>query len=551
MITEIFTKKNIEILRLLSKESLHIRDIAQNLDISPAKVHATIQLFKKNNLIKEHNEKNRIIISLNKESSMLKEIQDLLNTGIKETRFEPKLNIFDTISPLDFRYYARNKKKKKKLQPYLSENAMIKYMAKVESALTKVLAKKNICSQKIADEIEKASKKITAEEVYIEEDKLKHNVRALVNCIREKVSDEAKPFVHFTTTSHDIISTADALRYKEFTENVLVPELINFENTLIILSLREKNTLQVGRTHGQHAVPITFGFSIAQYVSRFGNTIQKIKKSGNNLRGKIAGAVGSYNASSLFFDNPEEFEKLVLEEINLKASPISTQIPEAEFITDYVNAVIESFGVLANLSDDMRNLQRSEISEVAEVFAAKQVGSSTMPQKRNPINFENVKSLWKEFMPRIQTVYLDQISEHQRDLTNSATSRFIPEILAALYISVKRLNRTMKNLTVDKVNLKKNFDMNKGLIVAEPLYILLAATGHPDAHEAVRQLTLKAQSEKKPLTEIIKKEKSLQDYLKKFNKKQMKIITNPEKYTGIAAKKTEKVCREWKSEFKL
>ncbi|MAH32834.1 adenylosuccinate lyase [archaeon] len=480
---------------------------------------------------------------------MLKEIQDLLNTGIKETRFEPKLNIFDTISPLDFRYYARNEGIFQKLQPYLSENAMIKYMAKVESALTKVLAKKNICSQKIADEIEKASKKITAEEVYIEEDKLKHNIRALVNCIREKVSDEAKPFVHFTTTSHDIISTADALRYKEFTENVLVPELINFENTLISLSLREKNTLQVGRTHGQHAVPITFGFSIAQYVSRFGNTIKKIKKSGNNLRGKIAGAVGSYNASSLFFDNPEEFEKLVLEEINLKASPISTQIPEAEFITDYVNAVIESFGVLANLSDDMRNLQRSEISEVAEVFAAKQVGSSTMPQKRNPINFENVKSLWKEFMPRIQTVYLDQISEHQRDLTNSATSRFIPEILAALYISVKRLNRTMKNLTVDKVNLKKNFDMNKGLIVAEPLYILLAATGHPDAHEAVRQLTLKAQSEKKPLTEIIKKEKSLQDYLKKFSKKQMKIITNPEKYTGISAKKTEKVCREWKSEF--
>jgi DNA-binding MarR family transcriptional regulator len=146
MITEIFTKKNIEILRLLSKESLHIRDIAQNLDISPAKVHATIQLFKKNNLIKEHNEKNRIIISLNKESSMLKEIQDLLNTGIKETRFEPKLNIFDTISPLDFRYYARNEAIFQKLQPYLSENAMIKYMAKVEYTLTKVLAKKNICS---------------------------------------------------------------------------------------------------------------------------------------------------------------------------------------------------------------------------------------------------------------------------------------------------------------------------------------------------------------------------------------------------------------------
>ena len=550
-VIDIFTKKNIEILRLLSKESLHIRDIASNLDISPAKVHSTIQLFKKNNLIKENKEKNKIIISLNKGSSLLKIIQSLLEADNKDISFEPKMNIFDTISPLDFRYYGRNERIFHKLQPYLSENAMIRHMAKVEAALTNILAKKGICSKKIADEVEKASKKISAEEVYVEEDKLKHNVRALVNCIRNRVSDEAKPFIHFTATSHDIISTADALRYKEFTNSVLIPALIDFEKTLVDLALRERNTLQVGRTHGQHAVPITFGFALAQYVSRFGNSILKIRKSGNNLRGKIAGAVGSYNASSLFFRNPEEFEKQVLQELNLKPSPISTQIPEAEFMVDYVNDVVESFGVLANLSDDMRNLQRSEIAEVGEIFTSKQVGSSTMPQKRNPINFENVKSLWKEFMPRIITLYSDQISEHQRDLTNSASSRFIPEILAAFYISVKRLNRTMKSLNVDKGNLKKNFDMNKGLIVAEPLYILLAAYNHPDAHEAVKQLTLKAQSTKKPLQEIIKKEKSLKQYLKKFNKEQLKIINNPENYVGIANKKTESVCGYWKKELRL
>jgi adenylosuccinate lyase len=550
-VTEIFTKKNIEILRLLSKESLHIRDIASKLDISPAKVHATIQLFKKNNLIKETKEKNKIIISLNKDSSLLKLIQNLLEADNNQVSFEPKINIFDTINPLDFRYYGRNEKAFQKLQPYLSENAMIKYMARVESALTNTLAKKGICSKKIADDIEKVCKKVTAEEVYAEEDKLKHNVRALVNCIRNKVNDEAKPFIHFTATSHDIISTADALRYKEFTDNILVSKLVEFEKTLIDLALREKDTLQVGRTHGQHAVPITFGFAVAQYVSRFGNSILKIKKTGNNLRGKIAGAVGSYNASSLFFKNPEEFEKEVLAELNLKASPISTQIPEAEFIVDYVNSIIESFGVLANLSDDMRNLQRSEIAEVGEIFTSKQVGSSTMPQKRNPINFENVKSLWKEFMPRAITVYMDQISEHQRDLTNSASSRFIPEILAAFYLSVARLNKTMKSLQVDKENLKKNFDMNKGLIVAEPLYILLAAYNHPDAHETIKQLTLKAQSTKKPLQEIIKKEKSLQQYLKKFNKEQLKIIKNPENYVGIAGKKTESVCQYWKKELKI
>jgi adenylosuccinate lyase len=311
-ISEVFTKKNIKILKLLSKESLHIRDIANNLDISPAKVHATIQLFKKNNLIKETKEKNKIIISLNKKSSLLKEIQNILDTDKNDTSSESKINLFDNISPLDFRYYGRSDKIFYKLQPYLSENAMIKHMAKVEAALTKTLANKGICSKKVAEEVEKACKKITAEEVYQEEDKLKHNVRALVNCIQAKVSDEAKPFVHFTTTSHDIIATADALRYKNFTENVLIPKLIEFEKTLIDISLREKNTLQVGRTHGQHAVPITFGFALAQYVSRFGRSILQIKKSGSNLRGKIAGAVGSYNASSLFFNNPVDFEKKVL-----------------------------------------------------------------------------------------------------------------------------------------------------------------------------------------------------------------------------------------------
>jgi len=550
-VIDIFTKKNIEILRLLSKESLHIRDIASNLDISPAKVHSTIQLFKKNNLIKENKEKNKIIISLNKGSSLLKIIQSLLEADNKDISFEPKMNIFDTISPLDFRYYGRNERIFQKLQPYLSENAMIKYMARVEAALTKTLAGHGICNKEIADEIEKACKKVTADEVYVEEDKLKHNVRALVNCIRNKVSDEAKPFIHFTATSHDIISTADALRYKNFTNEVMIPGLIGFEKTLIDLALREKNTLQIGRTHGQHAVPITFGFAIAQYVSRLGNSILKIRKTSNNLRGKIAGAVGSYNASSLFFDNPEKFEMEVLQELNLKPSPISTQIPEAEFIADYANAVVEAFGILANLSDDMRNMQRSEIAEVGEVFMDKQVGSSTMPQKRNPINFENIKSLWKEFMPRLTTIHMDQISEHQRDLTNSASSRFIPEILGAFYISVVRLNKTMKSLQVDKDNLRRNFDMNKGLIVAEPLYILLAAYNHPDAHEAVKQLTLKAQSTKKPLQEIIKKEKSLKQYLKKFNKEQLKIIKNPENYKGIAEKKTESVCGYWKKELRL
>jgi adenylosuccinate lyase len=549
-ISEIFTKKNIEILKLLFREKHYIREIADKLNISPAKVHNSIQIFKKNNLINETKEKNKIIISLNKDNVLLKNIEFIINE--KETKdTSEKINLFDTISPLDFRYYGRNEKIKQKLQPYLSETAFVKYSAKVEAALTRTLAKNNICSKKIADEVESASKQVSPEEVYQEEDRIKHNIRALVNAIRDKVSVEAKPYVHMSATSFDIFNTAEAVRYKEFTNNVLLPELIKFEKTLINLSLREKNTIQVGRTHGQHAVPLTFGFAVSQFVSRLGHSILKIKRSANNLRGKISGAVGAYNTYSLFFKDPEKFEEQVLSELDLKPSPISTQVVEAEYLVTYINSVIEAFGILANLSDDMRNLQRSEIAEIGEQFEKKQVGSSTMPQKRNPINFENVKSMWKEFMPRIITVYSDQISEHQRDLTNSASSRFIPEILAGFFTSVVRLDKTMSKLVVDKKNLQKNFNMNKDLIIAEPLYIILAALGHPDAHEAVRELTLKAQSSNKPMTGLLKNEKSLQQYLKKFSKKQLEIINNPEKYTGIASEKTQSVCNFWKKQLKI
>ncbi len=551
-LSNIFTKINIQILELLSREKLHIREIAERIKCSPAKVHACIKVFKQNNIIKEVDEKNRKVIVLNLENDLTKQIIQLINfdKNIEGPYLVPeKINIFDAISPFDFRYYGRNKKIFEKLQPYLSESAFIKYALKVEAALTKVLAKNKICSQKIADEVEKASRQVTPEQVYAEEDRIKHNMRALANSIRNKVSDEAKPFVHFTSTSYDIIATADALRYKDFAANVLIPELIKFESTLISLALREKDTIQIGRTHGQHAEPITFGFAIAQYVSRLGASILRIRKTANNLRGKMAGAVGAYNASYLFFENPVKFEEDVMSEIGLKPSPISTQIVEPEFMVDYLNSVVSAFGVVADLADDMRHLQRNEIAEVGEKFEAKQVGSSTMPQKRNPINFENVKSMWKAIMPRMVTMYMDQMSEHQRDLTNSASMRFIPEILAGFYVSVSRMQKVMLNLAVDKKNMQKNFDLNSHMIVAEPLYILLAANSHPDAHEYVREMTLKSQLTKKPLIELVKNDKPIQSYLKKFNKNQLEVLNNAEKYTGIASKKTEAVCMHWKKEF--
>lgn len=445
-------------------------------------------------------------------------------------------DVFDSLSPLDYRYGRTEIIRK--LSKYLSENAKIRYQAMIECAAATVLAKKGLCSKKAAEEICEACQKISASEAYEEEEKTKHDIRALANCIRNRVSEATKPFVHFGLTSYDVVNTADAMRYKECAGNVIVPALVELEKTLIEIAKKEKNTLQIGRTHGQHAEPITFGFALAEYVDRLGNRIIELKRSADGLRGKISGAVGAYNSLSLFFNEPEEFEKEVLNEVALKPALHSKQIVEPEFISDFLHHIVSCFGILANLADDMRHLQRSEIEEVGEAFGENQVGSSTMPHKRNPIGFENVKSLWKSTMPRMMTVYMDQISEHQRDLTNSASSRFIPEILAAFAVSIERLNKTMAKLAVNKASMARNFEKSKDAVIAEPLYLLLAFHGHPDAHEAVRKLAARPN-----LLEIAAKDFS--PYFKKFTPKQVDILKNPQKYTGLSAKKTEDVCSFW------
>ncbi|HEV3245436.1 MAG TPA: lyase family protein [Candidatus Paceibacterota bacterium] len=458
---------------------------------------------------------------------------------------------FDSISPIDYRYADD------RVTGFLSENAATVYKLRVELALVTVLNRRGICSNAVLGEVKAACGQVTTAEVYEEEDRVRHDVRALVNCIRAKVSDDAKPFIHMTATSFDIIDTANAARYKDVVEQVLIPSLTELEGVLAGLSIREAATVQIGRTHGQHAVPITFGFAVSGYVSRLGRSIEKLRSLAQELVGKFSGAVGAYNASSLSFDDPEKFEAEVLAELGLEPAEHSTQIVPPEALTRLLCEVTIAAGILANLSDDMRHLQRTEIGEVGEAFEAAQVGSSTMPQKRNPINFENAKSLWKVIVPRmleafmaiafrIQTVFEDQISEHQRDLTNSASARTDGEIIAYAVSITKRLTRTMKKLVVDRDNLERNLGMQRGLVLAEPLYIILAGLGHPDAHEKVRVLTLHAQREKQPLEEIVVRDEEMKGYLDRMTSSQRRILSNPSLYTGIAAKKAHAIAERWK-----
>jgi len=452
---------------------------------------------------------------------------------------------FDSLSPIDYRYWDEE------VAEYLSERAFIRYKLQVELALVKVLAKRNICKPEVVQEVERAIADIMPEEVYEEEQRIKHDIRALVNCIRSRVSEEAKPFVHMAATSFDISDTANVGRFKDVIEKVVITKLLNLEKVLIEITLREAETIQIGRTHGQHAVPITFGFAMAEYVNRIGECIVQLRELSTNLPGKFSGAVGAYNASLLFVEDPEEFEKEVLQELGLKPAMYSTQIIPPEPMTRLLSELVLCGGVMANLARDMRHLQRTEIGEVGEEFEAEQVGSSTMPQKRNPINFENIESLWKVIVGRLPTVYLDQVSEHQRDLTNSASQRTYGEIVAYVSFMSNRLTETMKKLQVDHSNLKRNLEMQKGMILAEPLYIILAQLGYPDAHAKVRQLTLQIEQEQRNFSEVIEKDMELAPYLEKMNPSQKKILSDPATYTGLASQKATKLAKEWTKRLNL
>jgi adenylosuccinate lyase len=447
---------------------------------------------------------------------------------------------------LDGRYRAASPALWEKLSSCLSEAAYLRYQLEVEAALVEGLVVAGLGPPEAAAEVRRAIPGITAEEVAAEEEQTRHNVRALVNCLQRRVSETTRPWIHFTATSADIMDTANALRLRAVTREVVGPVLLRLALALIRLAEREAGTLQIGRTHGQHAVPTTFGYACALYVDRLGRRIQAIEAAAQNLRGKLAGAVGAYNAGSLFLPDPRRFEEEVLGRLGLAPAGAATQIVEPEFATDYLHAVVSTLGVLANLADDFRHLQRSELAELGEYFDPQQVGSSTMPQKRNPWNLEHVKSLYKEFMPRMVTVYLDQISEHQRDLTNSASSRFAVEVVAGLALAADRLAAIIERLGVYREHLARNFAQARASLVAEPLYLCLAAAGHPDAHEAVRRLTLEAEQTGRPLLELLVEKSELSPYAARFTPGQRAVLARPEEYTGLAERRTRELCTAWR-----
>ncbi|MCL2067606.1 MAG: lyase family protein [Treponema sp.] len=466
-------------------------------------------------------------------------------------------SIFHCISPIDHRYSVSEKAVFESLVPWISEEASISACVKAEIALIIAhLTVRGRLTPEIKAKLEKAVAGVDPAEVYADEEKTHHNIRSLVNVLMRKIPSEFTPLVHLGATSVDILDTGLSYRMAGVTRNVVLPLLKKLELQLCAFVQKEAETPQVGRTHGQHALPITLGFAVSGYVSRLGKSILEIEKRSRELKGKLSGAVGSYNATSMIVKDPLELERIYLAQLGLEPSEHSTQLVEPEYLLRLLLEFNVAFGIIANLADDLRNLQRSEIGEVREGFTADQVGSSTMPQKRNPWNSEHVKSLWKAFMPRVNTFFMDQISEHQRDLTNSASQRFIADYVAGFCLAISRMSTVVEGLGADRQKLLANLYGGNipGGIMAEPAYILLAETGVSDAHEVIRKITLKAEQEKISFAAALSKEP---DTLGKIGGKMAELglipsagkalsfFEKPENYCGLAAKKAKALAEKY------
>lgn len=466
------------------------------------------------------------------------------------------LSPFDFISPLDARYYGPEEEVFAALHPFLSEAATIQYQLRVEQAVLAELEAGGIApagtSRALAAAL--AADPVTPAEVYAEEEKIHHNIRALVNCIQRRLDEaslsapsaaSAGAAVHLFVTSNDIMDTARALALRDFTREVLLPDLHELMAVLVAAAREHAATPQIGRTHGRHAVPLTLGYWLANYVDRLGQRMEHIAAAAAALRGMVSGAVGAHNSFALRWpDDPAAFELRVLARLGLRpaAGAVSTQVVQPEFVADYAHALVSTFSVLANLADDYRHLMRSEIDEIGE--KTRRVGSSTMPHKVNPKNFENIKSLWKAAMPRMTTVYMDQVSEHQRDLTNSASGRFLGELVALFDYAVRRSSKAVRGAVVSLPALARNFDAGGQWTVAEPLYIALALAGEPDAYEISKRLSELCRDREIGLLDYLRTPEG-GEVVDRLPAALRRVVLDPRLYVGDAESRTRLVCDLW------
>lgn len=339
----------------------------------------------------------------------------------------------------------------------------------------------------------------------------RHDVVAFTRAVSESLGDESK-WVHYGLTSTDVVDTAYGYLMKQ--ANDLIREDLNRFVTIIGEKAKEyKHTVMMGRTHGVHAEPTTFGLKLALWYSEMKRNVERFERAAKGVEaGKISGAVGT------FANIPPFVEEYVCEKLGIRAQDISTQVLPRDLHAEYFSAMALIATSIEKFATEIRGLQKSETREVEEFFAKGQKGSSAMPHKRNPIGSENMAGLARVVRGHMVTAYENVSLWHERDISHSSAERIIiPDTTILIDYMLNRFGNIVKNLTVFPENMKRNMNATFGLIYSQRVMLKLIDHGmtREQAYDLVQPKTAQAWDEQTDFRPLLEADPAITEVLTK------------------------------------
>jgi adenylosuccinate lyase len=435
------------------------------------------------------------------------------------------------------------------MRKIFEEEARVQRLLDVEAALAWAHAEVGNIPRKDAEKIMAmaSTKHVKLSRIKEIESEIKHDVTSLVRALAE-VCGPSGWCAHLGATSYDIVDTANALQLKDALE-LIGRKLDDFERVLMDKALQYKNTLMMGRTHGQHALPITLGFKFAVWLREISRHAQRLRQCRERvIVGKMSGAVGTQAGLG---EHAMRIQELVMQRLGIKAADISTQIVQRDRHAELVCLLALISSTLDNFATEIRELQRPEIGEMFEPFEAeKQVGSSTMSQKRNPELCERVCGLARIVRSLVVPGLEDVVTWHERDLTQSSTERYmLPEVCILVDYQLFLMTNIVANLRVDEEKMLKNTKLTQGRALSEAVMIALTKKGvdRQEAHELLRKLTIKSEVEKLEFKEILLEDKFVR---RKLSEKEIAEALKPKNYLGTAKQQVVRMVKKTMRERK-
>jgi len=391
-----------------------------------------------------------------------------------------------------------------KMQKLWSDENRFQKMLDVELAVCRAWAKKGKIPKKHLENIEKKAK-FDVGRIKIIEEKTKHDVVAFVNNVSENVGLSGK-YIHMGLTSSDVLDTTLAMLLSEAAD-ILIEDL---QNLAVLLKKKAKlyrNAVMIGRTHGVHAEPITFGLKLANFYAEATRDLERLNYAKENIRfGKISGAVGNFSHIE------PDIEDIVCAKLGLKAEPVSTQIVPRDRHALYMSTLALVGSFLERLALEIRHLQRTEVLEVEEPFSEGQKGSSAMPHKRNPVVCERICGLARLLRAYSQAALEDISLWHERDISHSSVERVIlPDATTILDYMLHLMLEVMDGLAVYPENMRLNLKKTAGLIFSQRVLLALIDKGltRQKAYDLVQRNALAAWKQKKDFQELLAKDKEI------------------------------------------